>query len=103
MSAFSLERHGDGRYAVSGELSFDTVPAVWQQTRDWFAAGGVSTVDLVGVTRADSAGLAMLLEWVGEAQRRGGHVTFDNVPEQMHALARLTGLVSVLNLDHVAA
>lgn len=103
MSAFSLERRGDGRYAVAGELSFDTVPAVWQETRDWFAAGGVSAVDLVGVTRADSAGLAMLLEWLREAQRRGGRVSFDHVPEQIRALARLTGLASVLDLDRVAA
>lgn len=102
MSAFNVERRGEGLYAVSGELTFDTVPAVWQETRDWFTEGGAVVIDLAGVNRADSAGLALLLEWLRGAERRDARVAFEHLPVQIQAMAHLTALESVLEIGAAA-
>jgi phospholipid transport system transporter-binding protein len=48
------------------------------------------TVYLKGVTKADSSALALLIDWVAQARRAGGSVTFTNIPEQLVAIARLS-------------
>ncbi|HEY8553493.1 MAG TPA: STAS domain-containing protein, partial [Burkholderiales bacterium] len=54
----------DGVLAVAGDLTFETVPEIYAESRAWFErANGRVTVDLAEVERADSAGLALLLEW----------------------------------------
>lgn len=78
---------------LSGELSFATV----QATLDRQAADGATTVDLTGVTRTDSAGLALLLEWTRAAQTRGG-LRFENTPPQLRKLAEFFGLSDLLAL-----
>lgn len=98
MSAYSASLRGDGVYAVAGELTFDTVPAAWNQSQEWFAAGTPVSVDLAEVSRADSAGLALLLEWLRVARERGTSVMFQHVPAQIVAIAQLTSLGGVLPL-----
>ena len=49
-------------------------------------------VDLSGIRRGDSAGLAALVEWRAEALRRGVHLRFTGAGDDLHALARLADL-----------
>ena len=51
-----------------------------------------ATVDLAAVERADSAGLALLVEWLRAARGRGARLRFDNVPAQLRAIAATSGL-----------
>ena len=55
---------------------------------------------LKGVTRADSAGLALLLEWLRRSERAGCSISFVNVPEQLMSIARICGLEGILPLSH---
>jgi len=48
------------------------------------------------VTRSDSAGLALLIEWLRESERYGKSVTFLNMPAQMQSISRLCGLDGIL-------
>jgi phospholipid transport system transporter-binding protein len=48
------------------------------------------------VTRSDSAGLALLIEWLRESERLGKSITFLNMPAQMQSISRLCGLDGVL-------
>lgn len=92
---------GDGVFAVSGMLTFDTVPDVFDQSLAWLQkANGSLTVDLKEVERADSAGLALLVEWLRRARARGADVKFANVPEQMQSLARVNGLNQALGIEN---
>ena len=86
----------DGGYTLAGELAFATVPAAWRQSQDWFAGGTALAVDLAAVSHADSAGLALLLEWLRAARRTESRVMFRHVPAQIGAIARLTALEPVL-------
>ncbi|HEB99345.1 MAG TPA: STAS domain-containing protein, partial [Thiotrichales bacterium] len=49
-----------------------------------------------GVGRADSAGLALLVEWMREARRQGREIRFLGMPAQMSAIAEVSGLSELL-------
>lgn len=80
---------------LEGELTFARVPQ-WLARADALAAAG--TLDLATVTRADSAGLALLLELKRRAARRGATLHYAQAPEQLIALAEFFGLRDVLKL-----
>lgn len=93
----SVTSLGDDRFSVTGELTFETVPQLFKRTPEYFRGAANSlTVDLAQVTRSDSAGLALLLEWMRVTKARGGKISFINLPEQLLALATVSGLEKIL-------
>jgi phospholipid transport system transporter-binding protein len=91
----------DGTIGVSGALTFETVPAYYAASNGWLSGGaGALTVDLHGVTRVDSAGVALLLEWLARA-RAGGHaLAFVNLPEQVQHMIRVSGLNQAFGINN---
>jgi len=96
VSEARLEQQAAGRGRLSGPLTFATVPQLFQQGRQLFADSNNLQLDLAGVERSDSAGLALLVSWVRLAQQHGGTITFLNVPQQLLGLARVGGVDQVL-------
>jgi len=94
-----MQDRGSGCWQLAGELDFVSVPALLNETRMEFSTGREVTVDLAGVTRADSAGLALLVEWLRESECRGGTISFENVPVQLLSMAHVCGLDRILPLD----
>lgn len=92
MSANGITRRPDGTAEVSGELTFATVPAYLQRNGELFEGLGDLTIDLKGVRRADSAGIALLIEWLRLGRAAGRTVRFTNMPPQLEALIRVSGL-----------
>ncbi len=88
----------DGRLQVAGELSFKSVPALVSRSREFFKKGSDLDIDLANVSRADSAGVALLIEWQRQAQKQNKSVCFFNIPSQMLAIARLSGVDELLSL-----
>lgn len=78
-------------------MTFESVAELWRQSGDMFSDHTVLQIDLAEVTRTDSAGLALLVEWLRAASRQGGRIEFLNLPPQMLALAEAA------NLEHVLA
>lgn len=100
MNGVELEVAGGGQSRLSGPLTFETVPQLFQQGRRLFAdRGGNVELDLAAVERSDSAGLALLVSWVRLARQQGGAISFLNVPEQLRGLARLGGVEQILALE----
>lgn len=91
-----IERRDTRSYGVSGAMTFDSVTELWRESDDMFSVDSVVQIDLRDVTHTDSAGLALLVEWLREAGRRGGRVEFSNMPAQMVALADAANLQPVL-------
>lgn len=83
-------------HAVSGPLTFDSVPNLYTTSRGWFTAGTGMTIDLQQVAQADSAGLALLIEWLRWARKAGLSLTYINIPPQMLELIRVNGLQDTL-------
>jgi phospholipid transport system transporter-binding protein len=83
-------------HAPTGALDFTTVTALLAASRAWFAAGTDIVIDLAGVTQADSAGVALMVEWLRLARRAGGRVEFRNTPAQIRNLIAVSGLGEAL-------
>jgi len=97
-STVSIQQGREGRLEIHGELSFASAPALWRECRAQCAAGNAIDIDLGQVQRSDSAGLALLVEWLREAQRSGANLRFFNIPAQMLEMARASGLDQILPL-----
>ncbi len=85
-----LEALGDGRFALSGDLVFDSAPRLLAEGEAAFGALPHAAIDLAGVARADSAGLALLLEWSIVAREAGRAVRYQNLPASLAALAGIS-------------
>lgn len=96
MSDFELEDLGDGRFALSGELSFSNADRILQAGATAFRRHDDVEVDLSGVERADSAGLALLLEWKAGARRRKTSIRYEGIPDGLRAIARTTDVDALL-------
>ena len=92
-----LKQTAPGLYAVSGDLTFATVPKLWLDSRPRvLQASGSLTIDLSGVSRADSAALSLLVEWVRLSTTRGLSLTFRHLPEHLETMARTYNLEPLL-------
>jgi phospholipid transport system transporter-binding protein len=93
---FRIEPAGPGRLRASGDLDFGTAAAALEAGLGLLAAGERWVVDLAGVGAGDSAGVAVLVEWLSAAAARGAEVRFESVPAQMLAIARISELEDLL-------
>ena len=84
---------------VGGELTFSTVNDILEQSRTLFELIPSLDIDLDDVTRSDSAGLALLVEWVRSANQANKKIVFHNIPAQMLAIATASGLDELLPLQ----
>jgi phospholipid transport system transporter-binding protein len=99
----SLEQTGNGQFKVRGELDFQTVPAVWEKSQRLFADSASIAVDLAGVQRSNSAGLALLIQWMRYADTHDKRIAFHHIPEQMHEIARVCGVDNYLPVSTVTS
>lgn len=88
----------EGEYTLSGELTFQSVPQVWRTGNRLFDGANKVSINLAAVSRADSAGLALLVDWTRWAQHHDATIQFVDIPAQMLAIARVSGLDSILPL-----
>jgi phospholipid transport system transporter-binding protein len=96
MADFSLEDQGGGHFSLSGEMSFDTAERILQASEKPFDEHTRIEIDLSGVTESDSAGLALLLEWVTWANHTVREIRFSGMPERVLAIARTTEVDGLL-------
>ncbi len=99
MNHAALRTGPGGRLILEGELSFTTVVRLLSDFRRLLDQYTEIKVDLQGVERADSAGLALLVEWMRNAKALGKSIQFLNIPQQMLAIARVSSLDQVLPLS----
>jgi phospholipid transport system transporter-binding protein len=96
MSETRIEALGEGRFKVAGPLSFETVkPLLIRSTAEFGALPRVE-IDLSGVTQSDSAGLALLVQWMRQARAQQQQIRFKNIPSQLLALAQISDLDELL-------
>ncbi|MGM0593141.1 MAG: STAS domain-containing protein [Pseudomonadota bacterium] len=98
----AVMRAGDepGVVRVSGSLSFTTVTGLLEQSRPFLAeAQGWLVMELAEVERVDSAGLALLIQWMRMAREGEVDILFRHIPEQLLAIARASDLEQILPLE----
>jgi phospholipid transport system transporter-binding protein len=87
-----------GRITVTGELTFASA-------RDARRLGVLVldssradrlVIDCAGVTRADSAGLAVLLDWLAWGRKKSRAVSLENLPPSLVAIAKISEVDGLL-------
>jgi len=96
VARFAIEAAGPGRLAASGELTFETAAQALQQGTQRMKGGNAWVLDLARVESGDSAGVAVLLDWLASAQARGASLRYESIPAQMLAIARISDLEDLL-------
>ncbi len=96
MSESRFEDLGEGRFALHGALGFETVDELLRESKDRFADYSIITIDFTGVTDSDSAGLALLLEWVNWAKHYVREIHYENIPRQITAIAEISEVDTML-------
>ncbi|WP_174482164.1 STAS domain-containing protein [methanotrophic endosymbiont of Bathymodiolus puteoserpentis (Logatchev)] len=77
-------------YLLKGDLIFSTINKTVLRTLDLKQSPSSITINLQQVGEIDSAGLALLIEWIKFAQAHQKKLYFDNIPAQLTALAKLS-------------
>jgi phospholipid transport system transporter-binding protein len=87
-----------GRISVTGELTFATARdarqlgiLVLENSRAERIA-----IDCGAVSRADSAGLAVLLDWLAWGRNKSKPVSLENLPASVLAIARISEVDTLL-------
>jgi phospholipid transport system transporter-binding protein len=95
--AFRLVAGADGRFAAEGALTFATARRARELGEQIVAgAGGALEIACAGITASDSAGLAVLLDWLGAARRAGRTLRYTQLPPDVLALARISEIEGLL-------
>ena len=92
----TLEVLGNGRFKVRGPLDAETVTGLLERSEEAFRGANSIEVDLGGVPEGDSAGLALLIEWIRRARKQKQQLQFKNLPTQIAALARISQVDDLL-------
>ena len=100
MTEAKIDKRGESSYRVTGDMTFATTRKLLMESMSLFPLGEDLNLDLVQVEQADSAGLALLLEWIARTEGKGGKVSIEGLPESLLALARLCQMESTLE-SHV--
>ena len=78
--------------ALSGALTFASAARAYEQASVALERGTQTRLDLAGLTRTDSAGLACVLALLARASRCGRPLRAANAPESLRALAEVCDL-----------
>jgi len=96
MSDFALNELGDGRFELAGAMSFETAERILRTSERLFGKHQAVSIDFAGVDDADSAGLALLLEWKSRALRDGTAIQYSSLPRSILAIAGTAGVEHLL-------
>ncbi len=94
-----LVRESNGRHRLEADLTFATVAALHPQGLETLAAAAPAAsviFDLGPVRQLDSAGLALLVDWLAAARARGVLLRFAGLSAELRALARLSDVEELL-------
>ncbi len=86
----------NNRLLVAGDFNFFSVAALWEQSLPLLIQCAELHFDFSAVQASNSAGLALLVEWLKWAKQHNKPISFKNIPPQLMSIAGVCGLDSIL-------
>ncbi|MEO8018428.1 MAG: STAS domain-containing protein [Pseudomonadota bacterium] len=88
-----------GRIVVTGELTFASARDARQLGVLVLESSRAEkfVIDCSSVTRADSAGLAVLLDWLAWGRRKSRAISLEKLPASLVAIAKISEVDGLLN------
>lgn len=100
VAGLTVDDAADSRVVLRGSLTFASAAAGYAaglRRIAALAAGDRCDFDCSALGEADSAGLAVLIEWKAEAHRRGAELGYSGLSESLARLARITDVERLLS------
>jgi phospholipid transport system transporter-binding protein len=91
MSKLTLTEQSPGHFTVEGNLTFASIDKQTLQSFKFLKGMDAICIDLAKVKTTDSAGLALMIEWIRLSRMGRVKLSFKNIPAQLLALAKLSG------------
>lgn len=95
----TINKNAADHLLVSGHLNYATVPDIHIAAQALLSNTSDVVVDLSQVQYSNSAGLALLAQWYRFALSHQQRFQVINPPAQLLAIARVTGMDKVLQLN----
>jgi phospholipid transport system transporter-binding protein len=97
-SSFEVVTTAPGRFAMQGPITFANARRARNDGLRALRDSGASDleVDCAGITQSDSAGLAVMLDWMAIMKREGRPLRFANLPQSLLAVASISGVEELL-------
>jgi phospholipid transport system transporter-binding protein len=92
MNKLTISKEKPGCFIVDGDLTFSAMDKNTVTQFSFLSGHKEITIDMGGVGNADSAGLALMLEWIKYSRSRKIALRFRNIPQQLLNLAKLSGI-----------
>lgn len=96
MSSLATVMLDEDRLMVSGDLNFQSVVPVWEASLAFLNQFSSLKIDFSGVTSSNSAGLALIIEWLKWGREHGKTVSLAAIPTEIHSLANVCGVAQFL-------
>lgn len=95
----TFERRGPASFALGGSLVFATAARIHERGLAVLAGDAAAQlqIDCSGVVAADSAGLAVLIDWLGSSASAGRSLHYRNLPPALLALARISEVDALID------
>lgn len=77
---------------LKGELGFSNVMSAYHESLPYLASCHEFKFDFSGVTDSDSAGLALIIEWIKLAKQMRKQIHFKSVSQDLMSIAKASGL-----------
>lgn len=98
MSRAAITAEG-ARLHLAGMLDHASVPTLREQGRALIGQGsGPLVLDCAGVEHSNSAGLALLLAWLRDAQAAGRPLSIAHLPSELRQIAEVSDALALLPL-----
>ena len=97
VSDFGFNDLGGGNFEISGDMSFETAEYILRASQRAFKQHENVRVDMSAVDKADSAGLALLLEWMSWAKQGVAKIDFVAIPASVLAIAHTAELKDLIS------
>jgi phospholipid transport system transporter-binding protein len=91
VSQLNIIKENNGHFVIDGDLTFATIDKQTLKSFSFLKAAKEITIDLSRVSNTDSAGLALMIEWIKYSRHNRTQLSFKNIPEQLLNLAKLSG------------
>jgi phospholipid transport system transporter-binding protein len=91
VSRLNIIKESAGQFIIDGDLTFATIDKQTLKSFSFLKEAKEITIDLGRVTSTDSAGLALMIEWIRYSRHNRTQIAFKNIPEQLLNLAKLSG------------
>ena len=94
-----LNYHGHGNFSLSSRADFSNVGRLLVNGQEQFIGHKEITIDVSGADCANTAGLALLIEWTTWCQSKGIKLVYEKPQDNLLEIVRVNDFEQVLSFS----